>query len=153
MDDERARFLELAPDVEDLRPVDECFDERLEVIIELGCDETETSPFDWETRTCPLWPSFLGFGESCVPPPEPGGVGAGCRSGLVCDAASRRCVNPFMAPGVGQPCLFSSDSYDPPGVCARVLTCGPDDICIEGDDAPAGPEAPSILCSDDLYVF
>ncbi|MBL4685835.1 MAG: hypothetical protein JKY37_14670 [Nannocystaceae bacterium] len=153
--EEASRFIELwgegGSEVKATLPDAVCWGERLALMADLSCDETEASTFDWETRACPLRTNFAGVGEPCLALGGSAGLSwAVCERGLVCEARSSRCVSPTAAPREGESCYFSADPPGYPGHCRGVLVCGDDGICGPGTVVPIES---TIVCTDVVFAL
>ncbi len=147
METRRAQFLRwMNGDVPSLT----CTDERISEVSSLTCAESEAGPFDWETRSCPLWTNFSGLNEPCRRPVGADGGPFWCENGLVCDYATMRCASSIPPPGEGLPCLMSSEIDRTRGLCSEGLHCT-SGICEIG--SPPSNEDASIVCDGGLFAL
>jgi hypothetical protein len=137
--------------VDDRLPIQRCFDARIEAIGALSCDDVEEVPFTWERAACPLAPTFRGLGQSCEPAVERDRFAGACEHGLVCDAATRRCLSPVPRPNAGEPCLRTGRDDQDDWLCADGLVCDEAGLCVE-DELAERTLPPPLVC-DGLLVF
>lgn len=148
---EQRRFFIDRWDDDDRLPVQRCFDERVAAIEDLACAYVEAQPFEWEQAACPLAPTFRGLNEPCEPAAHRETFAGACRTGLVCDAMTRRCLSPVPAPIAGQPCLRSGHDDHDDWLCADGLACDEAGLCVEEEMPERTP--PSPLVCDGLLSF
>lgn len=148
--EQRQAFLERW-DAPDRVPIADCFDARLELIRGLACDYVQGQPFEWEQAACPITPTFVGLGELCEPAEARETFAGGCEAGLVCDAATRRCLSTVPRPREGDPCLRSGAPDVDDWLCDEGLVCDEAGRCVADDMRERTPPAP--LVCDGLLVF
>ena len=120
----------------------DCLDERIAAIEALGCNETEASAVDWETRACPIVELSSSAGDCGTPHrgvwpcPYPQWCdqidGCAVQQFEQCEAPPTRCEDAalVLSRGVGQPCAFPVEFEG--GVCASGLVCDPYETCSIG---------------------